>query len=611
MKGASCILTVTVLLIVPVMGLLPSSVSGETYVGGHITGTWTAVNGPYIVTSNIVVPVNETLIIEPGVVVKFQDDMSMFVEGALVAVGTPAEPILFTSNSSSPNWMSWWNIQFNETSDEAVSRIGHARIEYAFHAIILEDTSIPVENVTFYRNGFGVTIVSSSSVVRNNIFLDKAHSAVNCQHGCQVTVSDNTMKGYINYGVFVVNASAHITRNLIECNNIGIILHDAIADIHSNQIRSCLMAIKATESTVNVSDQDLDYNDIGIWLGSSTLYARELSMEFGHYGMYLSSSTVRMEDSSVHGGLFSNIRALGSTQGELWNSSVDSSSTDLWLGDESIFDLYGTDFEGALLEDNATLRVHWYLDLRVEDNHGDPVSGASVNVSDSEGTFEVQLETDEAGGAEQLLLPEYERNRSSTVSYSPYRVLSQKWNHEDNETFVDLDRNKLVVLEQRVLNEPPVVGLDYPLAGMWFGVGYPMQINWVASDDHTPIEDLEFYIIYTCDGCDGGSVAGPLIGASAYNWTVPEVLKGHNVSISIIAVDEGGFSAVDRSGWVVIGEVTPLPSPIDGMWLILVIILGILFWALLSAVILFILGKRRRGGETEQETHSAETESRP
>jgi parallel beta-helix repeat protein len=617
MKGAHHILVVVALLMVPVMAVLPLPVSGETYVGGYVTGTWSAADSPYVVTSNVVVPVNEALTIEPGVIVKFHDNMSLFVEGALVAVGTPTNPIVFTSNSSSPDRASWWFIQFNETSNDAASRVEHARIEYALHGLHLRETSIPIEHVTFYRNGDGIRLVGSDSLVQNNTFEDNWYGLY-CTQGCHVVARDNTFTGNVDTSILVINATAEIVNNTIVDVDCGICLEQAHADIRSSWIENTHGGIVLSDqSSSTASNIRLTSIRTGVWLSDSSFNGRGITIDHGESGLFVISSSVRLEDSNIQDSSLYGIWSMNVTQTHtnlsdisLWNSSIiNSTKADLRLGNGTHTDLYSTAFNrsSVVFSENATLGVHWYLNLRVENNHGDPISGASVNVSDSEGTFEVQLETDEAGGTDEFLLPEYEQNQSSTASHSPYRVLSQKWNHEDNETLVHLDRNKLVVLEQRILNEPPLVGLDYPLEGMWFSVGYPMHIKWVASDDHTSFEDLEFYVIYTCDGCDGGSVVGPLIGASAYNWTVPEVLKGHNVSISIIAVDEGGFSAVDQSGWVVIGEVTPLPGPIDGTGLIL----GIIFAVVLMIAILFILGRRRRGGETEPQTLPAETESRP
>ncbi|MFO7537925.1 MAG: hypothetical protein R6X32_07675, partial [Chloroflexota bacterium] len=70
-----------------------------TYVSGTVTQTttWTAVNSPYVVIGYVYVPPGITLTIESGVVVKFDTDMSLNIDGELIAQGTTGDKIYFTS----------------------------------------------------------------------------------------------------------------------------------------------------------------------------------------------------------------------------------------------------------------------------------------------------------------------------------------------------------------------------------------------------------------------------------------------------------------------------------------------------------------------------------
>ena len=64
---------------------------------------WSKANSPIIVTSTIDISSTDRLIVEPGTIVKFLHDKSdlytkdVYISGQMIAKGTVAEPIIFTS----------------------------------------------------------------------------------------------------------------------------------------------------------------------------------------------------------------------------------------------------------------------------------------------------------------------------------------------------------------------------------------------------------------------------------------------------------------------------------------------------------------------------------
>ena len=64
--------------------------------GGTISGTWTKDGSPYLIEGMTWIEDGKTLIIEPGVVVEWQDSYTMFVQGQILAQGTKADSIIFT-----------------------------------------------------------------------------------------------------------------------------------------------------------------------------------------------------------------------------------------------------------------------------------------------------------------------------------------------------------------------------------------------------------------------------------------------------------------------------------------------------------------------------------
>jgi hypothetical protein len=81
-----------------------SLMNAQTNVSGFISSntTWILSGSPYIVTGNMIVSSGVTLTIDPGVVVKFDQDKTIQVDGEFHAVGMALNRITFTSNKPSP-----------------------------------------------------------------------------------------------------------------------------------------------------------------------------------------------------------------------------------------------------------------------------------------------------------------------------------------------------------------------------------------------------------------------------------------------------------------------------------------------------------------------------
>jgi Secretion system C-terminal sorting domain len=105
--------------------LLGSSSFSQTVINTNIftNTTWTVSGSPYIISTNLIVFEGVKLTIQPGVVVKINDNLGIEIRGALHAVGTVVDTIVFTSNSSSPAMSSWKGIIFNAVNPSPVSQV--------------------------------------------------------------------------------------------------------------------------------------------------------------------------------------------------------------------------------------------------------------------------------------------------------------------------------------------------------------------------------------------------------------------------------------------------------------------------------------------------------
>ena len=82
------------------MASLTLSLKAQTFISGTITTntTWTKINSPYIVTGNVVVDPGNTLTIQPGVLVKFNQFARLVIRRSnLNAIGSVTDSITGSS----------------------------------------------------------------------------------------------------------------------------------------------------------------------------------------------------------------------------------------------------------------------------------------------------------------------------------------------------------------------------------------------------------------------------------------------------------------------------------------------------------------------------------
>jgi hypothetical protein len=93
--------------------------------------TWYACRNPHIVTGAFSVWQGGSLTIEPGCIVKFDAGVSIYCagDGTIIAAGTPALPILFTSNDPVPTRGDWDGIDIESTQPE--THFSYCTIDYA------------------------------------------------------------------------------------------------------------------------------------------------------------------------------------------------------------------------------------------------------------------------------------------------------------------------------------------------------------------------------------------------------------------------------------------------------------------------------------------------
>ena len=201
--GRFNVLGIRVLTVVGVIGLAivvsilsTSVVRASTPIPGGTLGTsdWTLGGSPYIVQGGINVPAGVTLTVEPGVIVEFYSG-AVYLEvnsgGTLLANGTVAQPITFTSVLTAPAPGAWYGLYqnggFMQLSNCFVDYSGSSNTGVYLNASSASLTHCAIRNtlgIGLYLTGDGiapqldsVTVLSSSAqaIYQNTLNMSPAY----------------------------------------------------------------------------------------------------------------------------------------------------------------------------------------------------------------------------------------------------------------------------------------------------------------------------------------------------------------------------------------------------------------------------------------------------
>ena len=271
-------------------------------ISGEISGTLTLENSPYLITGDLQVLENESLIIEPGVKLNFTGHYSFRVEGNLFAQGTENDSIYFTAIDEN---IGWNGISIHSTNIQQEVRFDYCVFSYAKSLESNEDLggaicaidfptltvinclfeynlasiggAIYIENCggkidyNIFRNnsstGAGGAIFScylSYADIQNNLFInnfsDGSGGAIT-YHESQGNLVNNIIKdnyGHYGGGLFIYgdnNLDSPILIGNLICENSSHHMGNAIYIQHFSdvQIINCTIADNYSESTNNPS----------------------------------------------------------------------------------------------------------------------------------------------------------------------------------------------------------------------------------------------------------------------------------------------------------------------------------------------------------------------
>ncbi len=207
-------------------------VMGETV---DESGIWPGPGYPFVVLGALITVAGDlasgpTLTIQPGAVIQFGTNLYLRVgsganRGALVAVGTAGQPILFTTSNVSPAPGQWGGVYFDDGADDAISRIEYATVEYAGvtnSAGIRSNSSSPIiRNCTVRHSSvYGLYLQSSGATVESCLVTSTASNGIRVDLGGSPLVKGSTVTAPTGPGIFVSGSNSARFENNVSANTI-------------------------------------------------------------------------------------------------------------------------------------------------------------------------------------------------------------------------------------------------------------------------------------------------------------------------------------------------------------------------------------------------------
>lgn len=224
------------------------------------TVTWSLDHSPYLVTTDYVILPNKTLVIEPGVEVRFGDGINLKVRGTLIANGTKADSITFTSHEGSTKG-SWAGI-FIQNPQGGNASFNYANFRYAANAVAEEccrGGKVSIKNASFINNIVAIGGYSGSATPVDSCFFSGNTSAITA---ADKNIDHSFFDGN-DYGLHAterVNISNSTFLNHSEIALLGGrgVVNNCVIENNSTGIRSVYEGFTVTNSIVSNNELGID-----------------------------------------------------------------------------------------------------------------------------------------------------------------------------------------------------------------------------------------------------------------------------------------------------------------------------------------------------------------
>ena len=206
--------------------LLISTISfAETYIPpGAVSGIWTFPNSPYIIDGEINIPIDSTLIIEPGVQVLFSGHYKFYIYGRILAVGTASDTITFTAQNTTIGWYGLEIFNTNSSGQDS-SKVVYCKLKYVNISRIcgaiyfFNSSSHLIKNCLITQNiTRGIYCHDNSSPIIKNVTITGNTGGLYCINNSNPDLEDITIIGNTGTGISCFDSSPNLENVVIKKN---------------------------------------------------------------------------------------------------------------------------------------------------------------------------------------------------------------------------------------------------------------------------------------------------------------------------------------------------------------------------------------------------------
>lgn len=186
-----------------------------TEVSGNVSGTWDD-SLVYAVVGEVTVPAGESLLIEPGVEVRFRGPYHFTVNGGLTAIGREDDSIIFTRDSAIEGHK-WKGVRFDSAASGCT--LAYCRIEY-----VKNDGAYPEVRGGAVYCSYSSPVISHCALCHNyshNANANGGGGGVFVEYGSPVVEYCHIFDNYVDSGgglCTLEECSAVFRNNVIEDN---------------------------------------------------------------------------------------------------------------------------------------------------------------------------------------------------------------------------------------------------------------------------------------------------------------------------------------------------------------------------------------------------------